>query len=100
MKKIFKVNMSRGDAFLLEEEVVKKIMATDQQIVEIPLGKSTIFINKAHIVSIYKDVEQTIIENKQEAEENRKDDKIAPVSWEKIHELRTKAGLLAKKKTT
>jgi len=97
MKKLYRVVMSRGEDFVFEEGLVKKIMSLDTQILEVPMENRTIWINKAHIVCIFLDREETSREKRKDYQPDLPlDNQI--ISPEKIRELKEKAKLLAEKK--
>jgi hypothetical protein len=86
--------MSRGEDFVFEESLVKKIMSMDTQIMEVPMDNRTIWINKAHIVCVFLDREETALERKREYSPNLPPENEV-ISVDKITKLKEKAQQLA-----
>lgn len=98
MKKLYRMVMSRGEDFVFEEDLVKKIMSSDLQMLQIPIGNRLIWINKAHIVCVFLDREETSREKSKDfLPDLPADDKT--ISIEKITELKEKARQLSAKKS-
>ena len=57
--KIYKLQLSSREVFLLPEEKVDAILKAKEQILKINLENEWILINKAHIISARVDVEET-----------------------------------------
>ena len=96
--------MSRGEPFVFPDETVRKIMDNDLQIVEVTLEKSTVWVNKAHIVSVFLDKDEMEAEYRKkvskEAWDNQYSEENMPliISVEKIQQLKEKAKKLAESK--
>ena len=89
--------MSRGDDFVFEEALVRKFMnIEDTQWLEIPVENRTVWINKAHIVCIFLDREETSREERKAYVPNLPPDNEI-ISLEKITELKNKAKQLSLK---
>jgi hypothetical protein len=84
--------MSRGEDFVFEESLIEKIMASEIQILKIPMKNRNIWINKAHIVCVFLDREETAIEKTRSYQPNLPE---KVISIEKIRELRDKAKQLS-----
>ena len=90
--------MSRGEDFVFEEALVRKFMNIKDQWLEIPIENRTVWINKAHIVCIFLDREETSREEKKAYAPNLPPDNEV-ISLEKITELKNKAKQLSLKIT-
>ena len=90
--------MSRGQDFVFEESLIKKIMAMDTQILEVPMENRTIWINKAHIVCISIDKEETAREKTKEYKADLPPENEI-ISLDKIRELKEKAKQLSVSKS-
>ena len=89
--------MSRGEDFIFNEELVKKIMRIEEQVIEIPIENRIIWLNKAHIVCIFLDREETAREKRKEYKPDLPTDNEV-ISIDKVRELKEKAKQLSTEK--
>ena len=93
--------MSKGEPFIFPDEIVRKIMDNELQIVEVTLEKSTVWVNKAHIVSVFLDKDEMEAEYRKKVSEetwnkqNNEENMPPTISIEKIQQLKEKAKQLA-----
>ena len=97
MKKLYRIVMSRGEDFIFEEALIRKIMAAHEEMLEIPMDNRSIWINKDKIVCIFLDREETTREKQKEYQPNLPPENEI-ISLEKITELKNKAKQLAENK--
>ncbi len=94
MKKLYRIVMSKGEDFVFEESLIRKIMASEDQQIEVPMENRSIWINKAHIVCVFLDREETALAKSKEYIPNLPPENEV-ISLEKIRELKEKAKKLA-----
>lgn len=96
MKKLYRMIMSRGEDFVFQEALVEIVMEKEEQILKVEVDNRKIWINKAHIVCVFLDREETSREGRKEYQPNLPPENEI-ISLEKITELKNKAKQLALK---